>query len=84
MNFGKFGFPSKAVFANPVLQLSAFSPFAALAALSPTAALTAISPALNIFNPAINPSAALLSFDPFAAPALAVTSGLGKFGKFGI
>lgn len=80
MNFGKFGFPSKAVFSNPVAQLSAFSPFAALAALSPISALTALSPALNIFNPAVNPRAAILSFDPFAAPALALTSGFGKFG----
>jgi hypothetical protein len=44
-------------------------PFCALAALSPEAALAAISPALNIFNLAVNPKAALLSFTMAYQPA---------------
>lgn len=62
----------QAVFADPVAQLAALDPIAALAALSPVAALSALSPTLRMFNPAINPRAALLAFNPAAAPALAV------------
>jgi hypothetical protein len=50
------------VFTDPVVQLAALCPICALAALKPEAALAAISPILALFNPAINPSAALLSF----------------------
>ncbi|HWI53089.1 MAG TPA: hypothetical protein VNT01_13195 [Symbiobacteriaceae bacterium] len=50
------------VFEDPVVQLAALCPFCALAALSPVAALAALSPVLRLFNPAINPAAALLSF----------------------
>lgn len=50
------------VFADPIVQLAALCPLCALAALSPAAALAALSPALRIFNPAINPPAALLAF----------------------
>ncbi|HYF94666.1 MAG TPA: hypothetical protein VD969_20835 [Symbiobacteriaceae bacterium] len=88
MNLGAFT-PAN-LFVNPAAQLAPFSPFASLAASNPVAALTALSPALNIFNPAVNPSAALLAFNPLAAPTLALTSKLGKaalgFGKpfFGI
>lgn len=82
MNFGKFS-PTKSVFFNPFVGLAGLSPFGALAALSPIAALTALSPTLQIFNPAINPRAALLAFNPAAAPALAVTPPFGKF-PFGV
>lgn len=85
MNLGTL--TTSSVFANPATQLAALSPYASLAASNPVAALTALSPALNIFNPAVNPSAALLAFNPAAAPSLAVTSKLGKtalpFGKLG-
>lgn len=77
MQFGFFSSPQQ-VFFNPAVQLSAISPFAGLAALSPTAALAAVSPALNIFNPAVNPRAAFLAFNPGAAPALALTGGFSK------
>ena len=53
---------TRAVFTDPIVQLAALCPFCALAALSPAAALSALSPVLRIFNPAINPTAALLSF----------------------
>lgn len=52
----------RAVFSDPVVQLAALCPLCALAALSPAAALAALSPTLAIFNPAINPGAALLAF----------------------
>lgn len=52
----------RAVWEDPVVQLAAICPLCALAALSPTAALAAISPVLRVFNPAVNPSAALLAF----------------------
>lgn len=94
MNFG-FNVPVN-LFLNPAAQLAPFSPFGALAASNPVAALTALSPALNIFNPAVNPNAAFLAFNPAAAPSLALGSvagkatlpfgklgKLGKFGKFG-
>lgn len=60
------------VFHDAVVQLAAIDPIAALAALSPVAALAALSPVLRIFNPAANARAALLAFNPAAAPALAV------------
>ncbi len=50
------------VFEDPVVQLAAICPICALSALSPEAALAALSPVLGIFNPALNPQAALLSF----------------------
>lgn len=50
------------VFTDPVVQLAALCPICALSALSPEAALAALSPTLNIFNPALNPQAALLAF----------------------
>jgi hypothetical protein len=83
--------PAQQVFTNPLNQLAALNPFAALAAVNPTAALTALSPTLNIFNPAVNPNAALLNFNPGAAPTLALTGKAGLsalpfggkgFGKF--
>ncbi|MFZ5815072.1 MAG: hypothetical protein ACOY93_07185 [Bacillota bacterium] len=60
------------IFNNPAAQLSAISPLAALAAFSPSAALAAKSPSLNIFNPALNPQAAFLQWNPAAAPTLAL------------
>lgn len=53
---------TRAVFSDPIVQLAALCPLCALAALSPSAALAALSPALRLFNPALNPNAALLSF----------------------
>lgn len=50
------------VFTDPIVQLAAICPICALSALSPEAALAALSPVLNIFNPAVNPNAALLAF----------------------
>lgn len=50
------------VFSDPIVQLAAICPICALAALKPEAALAALSPTLALFNPAINPRAALLSF----------------------
>lgn len=50
------------VFEDKVVQLAAICPICALAALSPAAALSALSPVLNLFNPALNPAAALLAF----------------------
>ena len=76
MNFG-LSTPGS-LFLNPAAQLAPLSPFGALAASNPFAALTALSPTLNIFNPAINPNAALLAFNPLAAPTLALSSKLGK------
>lgn len=74
------------VFANPAVQLAGLSPFASLAAFNPVAATTALSPALNIFNPAINPNAGFLAFNPASAPTLALGSVQGPatlpFGKF--
>jgi hypothetical protein len=49
------------VFLDPVVQLAAVCPICALAALRPEAALAALSPALAVFNPALNPRAALLA-----------------------
>lgn len=87
--FAKAAVPPSApgqIFNNPLAQLGALSPFAALAASNPSAALAALSPALNIFNPAVNPNAALLQFNPGAAPSLALGSVQGPatlpFGKF--
>lgn len=72
------------VFKNPAVDLAPFNKLASLAAFNPTAALAAKSPTLAIFNPAINPAAAFLQFNPGAAPTLAL-QGKGKpFGKFGI
>jgi hypothetical protein len=84
--FPFFGFGGKSVpghvFNNPAVDLAPFNKLASLAAFSPTAALAAKSPTLAIFNPAINPAAAFLQFNPGAAPTLALK---GKpFGKFGI
>lgn len=53
------------VFTDPIVQLAALCPLCALAALSPQAALAALSPTLRIFNPALNPRAALLAFSGF-------------------
>lgn len=50
------------VFQDPVVQLAALCPICALAALSPAAALAALSPVLQLFNPAVNPQAALAAF----------------------
>lgn len=83
---GTFGAPSQ-IFNNPLTQLGGISPFSALAASNPSAALAALSPSLNLFNPAVNPQAALLQFNPGAAPTLAITGGavpplgFGKLGK---
>jgi hypothetical protein len=66
---------TREVFTDPIVQLAALCPLCALAALSPAAALSALSPVLRIFNPAINPAAALLAFTVSAGPA-AVTSRL--------
>ncbi len=82
-SFGGKSVPGQ-VFKNPAVDLAPFSKLASLAAFSPAAALAAKSPVLGIFNPAINPAAAFLQFNPGAAPTLALT-GKGKpFGKFGI
>lgn len=77
MNLGAFN-PTLQAFTNPLAQLGALNPFAALAASNPFAALTSLSPTLNIFNPAINPNAALLSFNPAAANVLALSGKAGK------
>jgi len=50
------------IFQDPVVQLAALCPLCALAALSPVAALAAVSPVLQLFNPAVNPRAALIAF----------------------
>jgi hypothetical protein len=55
------GQTTRFVFEDPIVQLAAICPICALSALSPTAALSALSPVLRLFNPAINPAAALLS-----------------------
>lgn len=84
MNLG-FNTPAD-IFTNPLTQLGAVNPFAGLAAANPVAALGALSPSLNIFNPAVNPNAAFLQFNPAAAPTLALGSVTGPFnlpfGKF--
>lgn len=82
MQYGYFGSPQE-VFGSPAVQLAPFSPLASLAAFNPAAALAAKSPVLSIFNPAINPRAAFLAFNPGAAPTLALTGGLSKpyYGK---
>lgn len=59
------------VFRDPIVQLAALCPICALAALSPVAALAALSPSLRLFNPAINPVAALLSPDDPQAQVVA-------------
>jgi|GEM_PF-4588345 len=51
---------AQAVLEDPIVQLAAVCPLCALAALSPEAALSALSPVLRVFNPALNPAAALL------------------------
>lgn len=81
MNLPLFANTPGAVFTNPATQLAAFNPFLSLAASNPFAAEAALSPTLNIFNPAVNPRAAFLAFNPGAAPTLALTGGLGKYGK---
>lgn len=80
MNLGAFSAPGQ-VFANPAVDLAPFSPIASLAAFNPSAALAAKSPVLNIFNPAVNPQAAFLAFNPAAAPTLALQGGLGYYGS---
>jgi len=82
MDFGAFNAPEQ-VFANPAVQLAPFSPLSSLAAFNPSAALAAKSPVLNIFNPAVNPRAAFLAFNPAAAPTLALQGGYSKpyYGK---
>lgn len=77
MNFGGFDATDQ-VFFNPAVQLAPLFPLGSLAAFNPAAALAAKSPTLAIFNPAINPRAAFLAFNPAAAPTLALTGGLGK------
>jgi hypothetical protein len=67
---------TQAVFSDPIVQLAAICPFCALAALSPAAALAALSPVLRIFNPAINPAAALLAFG-LSNPAAAAQTRVG-------
>lgn len=88
LGFNGFFNPALATFFNPIAQLAPFSPISALAAVFPPAALSAVSPTLQLFNPAINPRAALLAFDPAAAPALAVANsiflGFGLSGLGGI
>lgn len=76
MNFGTANTPA-AIFGSPFAQLGGLNPFLALAAINPVASLAAKSPTLNIFNPALNPSAALLAFNPAAAPALSLSSVVG-------
>ena len=49
------------VLIDPVVQLAAICPICALAALRPEAALAALAPGLVLFNPAVNPQAALLT-----------------------
>lgn len=90
MNFGLANTPA-AIFGSPLAQLGGLNPFLGLAAINPVASLAALSPVLNIFNPALNPNAALLAFNPLAAPALSLSSlagpatfPFGKFGFFGI
>lgn len=81
MLLGFFNSPEQ-VFLNPAVQLAPFSPISSLAAFNPSAALAVKSPVLNIFNPAVNPRAAFLAFNPGAAPTLALTGGFGKpYGK---
>lgn len=70
------------VFKNPIDQLAAFSPIASLAATNPFAALSAGSGTLQMFNPAVNPRAALLAFDPGSVFSLAVSPFPGGFGAF--
>lgn len=53
---------TREVFDDQIVQLAAICPLCALSALSPAAALAALSPMLRVFNPAVNPNAALLSF----------------------
>jgi len=73
--------PSK-IFNNPIAQLGGISPLGALAATNPAALLAALSPTLNKFNPAVNPQAALLQWNPAAAPTLALTGkGAKPYGK---
>ena len=64
------------VFLDPVVQLAALCPVCALAALRPEAALAALAPGLVLFNPAINPAAALAAFalDPLPRPAGSASS----------
>lgn len=56
------------VFEDPIVQLAALCPICALAVFSPAAALSALVPGLSVFNPAINPRAALLAFLSPSAP----------------
>lgn len=65
------------VFEDPIVQLAAICPFCALAALSPAAALAALSPALRLFNPAVNPNAALLAFSLSGGAQAGVTAKVG-------
>jgi hypothetical protein len=74
MYFGTVTTP-QAVFVDPAAQLAPLSPIASLAASNPPAALSALSPVLGLFNPAVNPRAALLAFNPGAAPTLALIGG---------
>ena len=57
------------VFFDPVVQLAALCPICALAALRPEAALAALAPGLVLFNPAINPAAAVAAFAVGTVPA---------------
>ncbi len=68
------------VFNDPIVQLAALCPICALSALSPTAALAALSPMLRLFNPAINPAAALLSFAMGGGAATITARVYGRLG----
>lgn len=61
-HLGRDGPITQEIFEDPIVQLAALCPICALSALSPAAALAALSSSLRVFNPAINPYAALLSF----------------------
>jgi hypothetical protein len=64
------------IFSDPIVDLAALCPLCALAALNPVAALMVLSPTLRIFNPAINPNAALLAFSGYH-PQTAIGNQIG-------
>lgn len=77
MSHRPVGYPvSREVFEDPIVALAAICPICALAALSPAAALAAFSPVLRIFNPAINPAAALLDF--VSSPRTSLAMGIHR------
>ncbi|MEW8977095.1 MAG: hypothetical protein AB2385_01715 [Symbiobacterium sp.] len=73
------------VFFDPVVQLAALCPICALAALRPEAAIAALAPGLVLFNPALNPVAASLSFalDPLVVRLARRAQGRGWPGGAG-